>query len=467
MMNECNNNQTTPEKKKLSLDQHLDGTGDNITNDLKGGSLDRFIEENNIDLRNNDNVTNDYKNSLDRFIDENNIDLTNSDQKHTLPKLYKDSAIEITKDDFIRLSKQNDGLAIDIDEPLEEIEYLLKDQCGVGTLPLGNLSMIVAPPKNAKSTTVGIFVAAILGYAKNYYLYAQKESATVLHIDTEQAREDQKRGFRYIIGTCEMNGMSKKDFSKSYRPLHLRTITGAELQKSVIVDIIRFRPTFVILDGVVQMQKDILDQADSAKLVATLLSVCETYNCNIMCVIHTPKLKYNEKDMSVFLPKGATGTWLNQAVADCFVCVCANPDFPEEDRYFLCRHVMSRHRHITDLKFYRDIKTGMPHPYFETSMPKDEERVSNAILKILSERGNKGIPKGELIKLLEKELRKGFKRATLENKWDTLTAPISDRLLTIPQGASKLIKLKDPNDPEQMEFNVMAEPDQPTEEAPF
>ena len=200
MMNECNNNQTTPEKKKLSLDQHLDGTGDNITNDLKGGSLDRFIEENNIDLRNNDNVTNDYKNSLDRFIDENNIDLTNSDQKHTLPKLYKDSAIEITKDDFIRLSKQNDGLAIDIDEPLEEIEYLLKDQCGVGTLPLGNLSMIVAPPKNAKSTTVGIFVAAILGYAKNYYLYAQKESATVLHIDTEQAREDQKRGFRYING---------------------------------------------------------------------------------------------------------------------------------------------------------------------------------------------------------------------------------------------------------------------------
>lgn len=74
MMNECNNNQTTPEKKKLPLDQYLDDIGDNITNDLKGGSLDRFIEENNIDIRNNDNVTNDYKNSLDDYIKDHNIE---------------------------------------------------------------------------------------------------------------------------------------------------------------------------------------------------------------------------------------------------------------------------------------------------------------------------------------------------------------------------------------------------------
>ena len=462
MMNECDNSKTAPKKKRLPLDQYLEEIDDKVTNGLTN-PLDEFIEENNIDLSNNDNVTNDYKNSLDRFIEENNIDLSNTDPNI----LYKDCAIQITKEDFIRLSKLVDSLTIDIDEPLKDIDYLLKDQCGVGTLPLNNLSMIVAPPKNAKSTTVGILVAAVLGYGKNYYLYAQKKDGFVLHFDTEQDREDQKIGLHYILKTCENNGMSHEVFRNSYKPIHIRTVSGEELHKSVVSAIMKYKPTFVILDGIVQMQKDILNQADSAQLVTSLLTVCETFKCNIMCVIHTPKLKYNEKDLSVFLHKGATGTWLNQAVADCFVCVCANPEFPEKDRYFLCRHVMSRHRHITDLKFYRDQETGMPHPYFETHVPKDEERVSNAILKILSERGNKGIPKGELTNLLEKELGKGFKRATLENKWKALTAPISDRLLEFPQGASKIIKLKDPNDPEQMEFNLMAAPDQPTEEAPF
>ena len=437
-------NKTSPEKGKLSLDKHLEEIGDNVTNGFKKPL---------------------FKGSLDKYIDDNNIDISNSDTIHK-NKSYKDSTIEISEEEFERLAKQNDSLAIDIDEPLKEIEYLLTDRNGVGTLPLGNLSMIVAPPKNAKSTTVGIFVAAILGYAKKYYLHAPIKGTTVLHIDTEQHREDQKRGFHYIYDMCKEYKMSKQDFRQSYRPLHLRSISGEELQKSAIVDIIRFKPKFVVLDGIAQMQNDLLDQSESAKLVSLLLRICEKFNCNIMCVIHTTKLKYNEKDMSNFLPKGATGTWLNQAVADAFVCVLENPEATEKDRHFLCRHIISRHRHIADIKFYRDQK-GMPHPYFDITVITDEDRVSQAILKLLSENGNKGIIKGELMKQLEKTLGKGYGRATLENKWDKLTAPIKEQLLEIPQGAAKLIRLKDPNDPEQMNLDLIAEPNQQTDEAPF
>ena len=235
----------------------------------------------------------------------------------------------------------------------------------------------------------------------------------------------------------------------------------------VEAEIITYKPDLVVIDGVAQMATNLMDQEESARLNDQLQFLAETYKCVIMCVIHTSKKNRNDSDYNTFLSKGALGTMLEQGMSDGFVCVKTGWGKPIDQQYFTVYHE-SRHEEIPKFYFMRDPKEkGIPKPYFNITVIKDEDRVSNAIKQIFTDNGNIGIPKTDLIIQLTKKLGKGFSKATLESKWKDYIAPIKDELSIKRIGTSKIIKLKDPNDPEQTEFNVIAETDQQTEEAPF
>ena len=458
MMNECNNNQTTPEKKKLSLDQHLDGTGDNITNYLKN-PLDEFIKENNIDLRNNDNVTNDFKGSLDRFTEKYNIDLSNKDFK---------GVTGISLNEVLEYAIQNEKLILDIDDEEDtENDCLLKTRKEISFMPRENICVVVAPKKSGKSSFIAIIVASVLGCGRHFDFIALKDNFKVLIVDTEQSEKDQRKCMKYIWEMCKKCRMSKDEFRKRFYTMHARSIRGETLRKRVESEIITYKPDLVVIDGVAQMAANLMDQEESAKINDQLQSIAEAYKCVIMCVIHTSKKNRNDKDYNTFLSKGALGTMLEQGMSDGFVCVKTGWGKPIEQQFFTVYHE-SRHEEITEFSFVRDPKEkGLPKPYYKIKVGDDKEKVCNTIKQIFADNGNIGLSKGDLIAQIEKKLGKGFSRATLENKWEKLIAPIENELCITPKGRSTIIKLKDPNDPEQTDFNIIAEPDQPTEEAPF
>ena len=460
-MNECNNNQTTPEKKKLSLDQHLDGTGDNITNDLKGGSLDRFIEENNIDIRNNDNVTNYLKNPLDEYIKENNIDLTNSDQKKTSKYVT-----DLTDEQFKEYSEQNEKLVTTLNPPKEN-DYLLQTKDGIGLLPTQNISLVVAPPKCGKSTFVSIMIASVLGCGWQFGRYApkKKKGCKVLHIDTEQGVPDQQKNMQYIYNMCEEERMTEKEFNQRYRCLGARKIRGRKLKESVEVEIINYKPDLVVIDGVAQMAEDIMNQPEAAKINDDLQLIAERYKCNIMCVIHTPKMKRNETDTDLFLPKGALGTMLYQGAYDIFTCVKKGEGKP--DQYFVVTHI-GRGKETPQLLFDRDPeKNGMPKPHYEIKIDSKLTNIINAGKQIFSDNGNKPIVKGDWIKQMSGKLGKGYSEKSIRDLLDANETEIKKEFHIEDKGNKILVKMKSPNDPEQQVFNPIADPDQPTEEAPF
>lgn len=434
MMNECDNSKTAPQKKMLSLDQHLEEIGNKVTNDYTKGTLDEFIKKYNIDLSNKDFQT----------------------------------VTGISQNKVLEYAIQNEKLILDIDDKEDtENDCLLQTRKEISFMPRENICVVVAPKKSGKSSFIAIIVASVLGCGKHFDFYALKDDFKVLVVDTEQSKKDQRKCMKYIWGMCQNCRMSKDDFRKRFYTMHARSIRGATLMQRVEAEIITYKPDLVVIDGVAQMATNLMDQEESARLNDQLQFLAETYKCVIMCVIHTSKKNRNDSDYNTFLSKGALGTMLEQGMSDGFVCVKTGWGKPIDQQYFTVYHE-SRHEEIPKFYFMRDPKEkGIPKPYFNITVIKDEDRVSNAIKQIFTDNGNIGIPKTDLVIQLTKKLGKGFSKATLESKWKDYIAPIKDELSIKHIGTSKIIKLKDPNDPEQTEFNVIAETDQQTEEAPF
>ncbi len=441
---------------KGSLDEYLEKKGISCSN-----PLDESVEKMGISISNDMPTYKDDMLSLDRNLMECGDNVSNNDP--TKRKYITD----LNDQDFARYSLANEDLVLDIDDPEIKINYLLKNTKGVGILPTENIGLVVSPPKSGKSTFVSILIASILGCGKHFGFYAHKKDAKVLHIDTEQGKAHQQRNMKYIYCMCQKYRMSKDEFRKRFRTIHARAIRSVELRQRTETEIIIYNPDFVVIDGVAQMIDDIMDQEESAKLNDQLQDLSERYKCSIMCVIHTPKQKNNETDWNLFIPKGALGTMLMQGVADRFVCVKKEADKSVNEQTFIVHHE-SRDETIGQFTFKRDPQNnGMPIPYYEVSTDNSAEKVCMAIKEIYANNGNKAIAICDLRKQIADKLKSGFGKSTLENRWGEFIEPIKDELFIMDNGKRKLIKMKDPNDPEQTEFNPIADPDHPTDEAPY
>lgn len=474
-------------KEKIGpLDQFIKDNNISPTNEpdkqeyKRGGSLDNFCKENKIDVSNS---YYDINHNLDRYLAKNGISCSN--EPYTPHKKFSlDSDLAKNGDDvsnnvdppfvsenfdlkkYIENLQKLEEITSDIDDPEAKINYLLKDRKGVGIISTENIGLVVAPPKSGKSTFVAILIASVLGCGKQFGFYAQKKDAKVLHIDTEQGEAHHQRNMKYIYQMCTSYRMPKDDFRKRYKAIRARKFRDGGLREITETAIRYHKPDFVVIDGVAQMTPDINDQGIGAKINDFLQNLSETYKCHIMCVIHTPKQKNNEDDWSEFVPKGALGTMLWQGVSDRFTCIKREADKETSKQHFVVRHD-GRDENIEKFVFKRDPeKNGLPIPYFEPNVKDPKENIRNAIKQFFSKNGNKALQKGELIKEIT-TLNLGYGKTTLENKWDEIIEPIKDELYIIKNGKSILIKLKDPQDPEQTEFNPIAEPDQTPEDPPF
>lgn len=426
-----------------------------MSNQTTPNALDQYLQEKGI------STNNDFSEKENNF--SLNIDLqkVGDSVSNDFPTATKMSLTEIET-----YKEKTKELLLSIDDPIVEIDYLLKNGKNIGTIPTENISLIVSPPKSGKSTFVNILIASVLGCGKEFGLYAQKADAKVLHIDTEQATPHQQRSIRYIYNMCTSHRMTKKDFKRRYYPIHARKIRYEELRKLTETAIMLYNPDFVVIDGVAQMSENIMDQQISAEINDTLQAMAEMYKCAIICVIHTSKMKRDEIDEEKFLSKGALGTMLEQGMSDCFLCI------KNTEGYFIAKHKVSRDEQIQDIYFERDhTKEGMPKPHYVTIKTDDPiTKIKTAIKAIFSERQNQPLKMTDLRQAISAKLKEknkqGFSVGDIEKKWQNFQTDIEADLFINSDGPTKWVKLKDPQDPQQMEF-VLADPNTPSEEAPF
>lgn len=197
-----------------------------------------------------------------------------------------------------RVSKQDKG---------DKIKNTLTTSNGVGLFPLGDISAVTGLAKSGKSTFVAVLIASLLGCDK-FGLQAQQPTAKVLYIDTEQHR-------RNVAKLCERVFSLAEGAEDKIEFLALRELTPRQRANSVSLAVAYFRPSVVVVDGIVDLINDFNNIEQSQDIVAYLSRVASTYDCHILNVLHTNK---GADSVGLANMRGHLGAILGNKCAECW-----------------------------------------------------------------------------------------------------------------------------------------------------
>lgn len=174
---------------------------------------------------------------------------------------------------------------VNLSESKKDLPYLLYYK-GVGMFPRGNIQTLLGERKSGKTTVARMFIAAMF---KGQYLDFKTEDGTGLKIliaDTEQAPYNVEQNTRRIHIAA---GLNPHRNNPDLLVLQLRPYDKAERLRIVGEEITRFRPDFVLLDGIVDVCQDFNDAKESGKTITALLKLSADYDCAVLCVMHFNK----------------------------------------------------------------------------------------------------------------------------------------------------------------------------------
>jgi len=149
-----------------------------------------------------------------------------------------------------------------------------------------DIHVIGAKQKGGKTSLVAILIAAILCGQWNR-VKCLKKNAKILYIDTEMKPVDtQALGFK----AAKMAEKNKKTLKKHVMMLNFRPLTPEEMEIGVRYFINMYKPTLVVIDGIVDLCSNFNDVEASQNLVINfLMKIAEEYKCAIISVLHTNK----------------------------------------------------------------------------------------------------------------------------------------------------------------------------------
>lgn len=195
---------------------------------------------------------------------------------------------------------------IKLDEDITTPEYTLKYN-GRGFAPKGDIVGLKAQAKSGKSMFCAIIAASVLG-CDTFGLDTTDEAATVLYIDTEQAKANaanQARRINALMGWGNSN-------NKRFNLYSLREMEIEERRKTIATLIELLKPTICIIDGLVDILMDFNDVRESQEVINELMKLSSKNDCCMVAVLHVNKSKESH-DM-----RGHAGTMLLQKAADVF-----------------------------------------------------------------------------------------------------------------------------------------------------
>lgn len=202
---------------------------------------------------------------------------------------------------------------------------------GVGLFALRDIHAVKAKQKQGKTTMLKVCVAALMS-GQQFRVKSELDAPKVLWLDTEQKRTDVKL---ILTDIQQMTGLDDDYINQHLMVYAMRSRSYDELLKDMTTLVSAFTPQVVILDGVVEFVASFNDESEAKSLIHDLLNASETYNCAIVCVLHTNKA---DEDHNM---RGHLGTMLAQKAGTVLEC-------KKQDRIITVRCSDARHEEMPD-----------------------------------------------------------------------------------------------------------------------
>ena len=180
----------------------------------------------------------------------------------------------------------------------------------VGVFALGDIHGLKGKQKCGKTTMLKVCIAAWM-QGRQFRVVSPLEQPRVLYMDTEQKQSDVKL---IVTDVIQMTGLPAE-----YVDDHLRVYALRRRDFNLLLDDMRlliddFRPTVVIVDGIVEFVASFNDESMAKKLIHDLLCISEDYRLAMVCVLHTNKA---DEDHNM---RGHLGTMLAQKAGTVLEC---------------------------------------------------------------------------------------------------------------------------------------------------
>ena len=279
------------------------------------------------------------------------------------------------KPDFLQgdewFDTQVDDDFLDFDEPYRPPRYTM-ERDGVPFADVGELHIISGKPGNGKTGLMSQLEAATLGRQFGNTLARdvghivrdeqgnivngedrrplfQQRPTRILHIDTQQAKDDTIAFKNRVIS---MSGISKDEAKEHFFILRLRdTELASDRWKKILKAIYVVQPTDIFLDGMLDIVEDYNDQKECQPIIRKCMMLATYYDTSLWAVLHENPLV----DKLV----GTLGSITQRKVSEIFTVIKVKqadlkpneqrPDLP--DIYFRVKQNKARGKDVADWLF--------------------------------------------------------------------------------------------------------------------
>ena len=317
----------------------------------------------------------------------------------------KKAVVQPTKEDIEnrrRLDELN-KLRITTQTQLQPVRPIISVD-NVPIFELGDLGAVKAKQKAGKTTMLKVMVSALLK-GKTFRLKSEIKEAKVLWIDSEQKQADVKQ---IINDVKQMTGLDDTYIDRHLKLYTVRTQSPKTLLEDTELLISTYRPTIVIIDGLVDYIGNFNDESQSHVLINELIRMSDIYQCAIINVLHENK---SNDDHNM---RGHLGTMLAQKAGTVLQCK------KDGNGVITVSCSDSRHRAMPDWKIMYDIYGNIVSADVNQLTPAQQERQRRIdIIKNLIQENSGEILRTELNKKLQQAL--GLSRTTVANLLTELT----------------------------------------------
>lgn len=272
-------------------------------------------------------------------------------------------------DEWIKADISQDFL--DFDEPYRPPRYTMERE-GVPFADVGELHIISGKPGNGKTGLMSQLEAATLGGQfgntvsrqvghiqrdeqgnvindKHNRPVYQPRPVRILHIDTEQGKDDTIAFKNRVIS---MSGINAQDAKQHFFILRLRdTETAKDRWRKILKAIWQILPTDIFLDGMLDIVEDYNDQVECQPIIRKCMMLATHYDTSLWAVLH--------ENPMVDKLVGTLGSITQRKVSEIFTVVKVKqcdlkpndrrPDLP--DIYFRVKQNKARGRDVQDWLF--------------------------------------------------------------------------------------------------------------------
>lgn len=202
---------------------------------------------------------------------------------------------------------KQDDYVIDLSVAYPEPHYTLELN-GVGSIPCGDIQGVVAKQKQGKPQLCIVLCASLLG-CTDFGFKSLVPGARILYADTEQSEANASK---LAVKIHTLMCWPTDESNSRLRVVSLRRKAVKERLPIIVREVRKYKPTAVIVDGLVDLVIDFNDLRESADVIQSLMRLSAECDCAVVCVLHLNKSKDNNT------PRGHVGSFLCQKASDVF-----------------------------------------------------------------------------------------------------------------------------------------------------